>query len=1106
MKTDIPSSALRDAFQASMKSVGFGRRLGGTVYQLWDLELFYEVSDVDASANASDPGVLRGDILANIASFETGIRQLPGWVELCKGVDEQYQGFCMQGISMANYAMSSRNVSDGEIVPQELTLDAQGTDAIPVEVAMDMIRRHQIQDFLFPTGFSVHSSSSKRLRSCFRFIYPAAASEVSVSERRIAIADNLEKWRAFASKQLLPYLRKHASVGAARMYYTGRSLESLDLEEMMSEDMLLAIISVSLVLSYMVYYTQGVFLGLMGLILVVTAVPLAYVLIALLTGDPTISLAFGLSLFLVVGIGSDVVFVYSDFWKASRKRVMTDKQRMIWTYRHAGKASLATTATTAASFLANLASVLKSLRQFGFFMGMCVILVWALVSLLFLPVCAIEERIGARWRSRCRPRESRWPRCSWWPALKEVLRERLRCSCLSSMLPTFRVDYWVRSLAAYKYITVALWLALAAGAMVSGIALANTNTSLPSIYPEEHNHNKILSLSPEFRPLNSLLDLSVLPKPILASVCDEKELDPFRLAHCSLFWCEVKTQAPAVNLDRCSCARQQRNCTNQAQISALVVQRFVHKANTDFSSLDGSLGEFLGNNSEGLFFDQARTRKQHIQAVKHRPPLVLHDWYTGSLQVAALTEVSTNMRRSLGSSLSPSSCGWTDLCFCGLAPCSTPRAPWLALPTGPDLPGARRLAVLAGGFSVPLRQRAFVDVSFGLSLSSDSSILGKVEDDKTWAFDADHEAQNPWTQRNLLKFCEELPEDLRITDKICWIEDFKSFALTRTGRFPVLPTSFDKEATYFAETTVVDETNIKDYIWIRSGEVKASRMRFRIDVHRRAPVFESLRHKSRWDAYVDSYNANAPRSARDAVQTADLWVQAEAVRELISSTVITVVIAIAFSFFGTLLVTFDLLLSIFVVMATISVICFLMFFMVVVMGWVIGPIEIIALIAFIGYAMTYSLHIVHRYGSFRPLSIQSTDRKTLRMERVSFSVRSIGMAALGSANTTVGCSLPMVLCTLTIFNKLGGVILVVTVLSILMALVPLPSLLLCAGPMTPGWWLPALKDWWQKQQTRMAKPEQAEPEPELPESGTMDLEQAERADEEDPKKLKPVRA
>ncbi|CAK0868048.1 unnamed protein product [Prorocentrum cordatum] len=106
----------------------------------------------------------------------------------------------------------------------------------------------------------------------------------------------------------------------------------------------------------------------------------------------------------MVGLGSDVVFVYSDFWKHSVK-VCSDEdsvlpsdattaKRMGWTYYYAGKASFATSATTAISFFANIASVLKPLREFGVFMGFNVIFVWILLTLIFVPMCQINERLA----------------------------------------------------------------------------------------------------------------------------------------------------------------------------------------------------------------------------------------------------------------------------------------------------------------------------------------------------------------------------------------------------------------------------------------------------------------------------------------------------------------------------------------------------------------------------------------------------------------------------------------------------------------------------------------------------------------------------------------
>eukprot|EP00930_Biecheleria_cincta_P041607 TRINITY_DN28546_c0_g1_i1.p1 TRINITY_DN28546_c0_g1~~TRINITY_DN28546_c0_g1_i1.p1 ORF type:complete len:191 (-),score=29.23 TRINITY_DN28546_c0_g1_i1:171-722(-) len=139
-----------------------------------------------------------------------------------------------------------------------------------------------------------------------------------------------------------------------------------------------------------------------------------------------------------------------------------------------------------------------------------------------------------------------------------------------------------------------------------------------------------------------------------------------------------------------------------------------------------------------------------------------------------------------------------------------------------------------------------------------------------------------------------------------------------------------------------------------------------------------------------------------------------------------------------------------------GVIIGLFWFICVLMAWPIGPIEVIALIVFIGYAVTYSLHVAHSYGSGDATgwkacgSMPASGIRVARYKRTAFALASIGSAALGSAVTTAGCSIFLLLCKLTIFTKLGAVALTVTLLSIFAALVPLPAALLTTGPRYPG--------------------------------------------------------
>lgn len=93
------------------------------------------------------------------------------------------------------------------------------------------------------------------------------------------------------------------------------------------------------------------------------------------------------SLFLIIGIGADDLFVYVDAWKQSFAIIPSRTplaNRLSWTMRRAGSAMLVTTITTTASFFANIISPVTSLKGFGLFTGL-VIFSDFLLMLIFVP-------------------------------------------------------------------------------------------------------------------------------------------------------------------------------------------------------------------------------------------------------------------------------------------------------------------------------------------------------------------------------------------------------------------------------------------------------------------------------------------------------------------------------------------------------------------------------------------------------------------------------------------------------------------------------------------------------------------------------------------------
>lgn len=233
---------------------------------------------------------------------------------------------------------------------------------------------------------------------------------------------------------------------------------------------------------------------------------------------------------------------------------------------------------------------------------------------------------------------------------------------------------------------------------------------------------------------------------------------------------------------------------------------------------------------------------------------------------------------------------------------------------------------------------------------------------------------------------------------------------------------------------------------------------FDSDLNKNSDSEKILELKNDWTKYLDKYNENAWISAKGAFHVSKSWVSAESEAILISSVVSTVAVLLSLSFLGMFLITQSCVLSMFVVVATVFVIAGLVFYIAVVARSDLGLIEVIALIYFIGYALDYSLHIAHKYGSLEvsddKLPLRDGSRNAaaaIRYRRTKFALKSMGGATLSAAATTAGASLFLSFCTLTIFRRLGSMCLAVTVLSIFVALGPLPVSLLCFGPKNPGW-------------------------------------------------------
>jgi predicted RND superfamily exporter protein len=402
----------------------------------------------------------------------------------------------------------------------------------------------------------------------------------------------------------------------------------------------------------------------------------------------------------------------------------------------------------------------------------------------------------------------------------------------------------------------------------------------------------------------------------------------------------------------------------------------------------------------------------------------------------------------------------------------------------------RRLSSMPMGINEPIvadNKRFDVTIVYGIRAARSTPLVGKW--DEYWRFDPTFDASNPWAQRAMYSMCWNAVEhqDLYVMDPTryeneayCWVFKFKNWLDEANEPFP--SREFVSKFTRWYTSDVNAYDYVQRDVWIEEGKMKACKFSLHVDENKNMPKAKALEYKNKWDEFVHKQNEEAHLTANAAYNTAQVWVSAEAEDAIVSSTMETIIIEIGCSWLGLLVFTGDPVLACLVVSLVIVNISGLAFFMTAIMHWPIGPIEVICLVIFVGFSVTYSLHIAHnfsRIGDQDPKFLEALEkgrrrqakRRAGRQDAVAEDLEEnpptaferrvararvarlrMGGAVLSSTVSTIGGSVFLLFCTLSIFLKLGAVIMAVTVLSVFYTMVSLPAVLILLGPSEDPWY------------------------------------------------------
>ena len=189
-----------------------------------------------------------------------------------------------------------------------------------------------------------------------------------------------------------------------KVWYGGPTdLTLAELLVALTNDMWLLGVALLAVLLYMRLFFGVWKLALLAALQILISLPLMYWLVTVLFGQAKLSAFAGASLWVVVGVSADNIFVLTETWGQSRQLLRDGRpaempDRLSWTVRQAGVPLFYANATTAVSLFINCFSSLPAIFQFGLCGGILLFVNMAL-GLTYLPALLVLQERAAVERS-----------------------------------------------------------------------------------------------------------------------------------------------------------------------------------------------------------------------------------------------------------------------------------------------------------------------------------------------------------------------------------------------------------------------------------------------------------------------------------------------------------------------------------------------------------------------------------------------------------------------------------------------------------------------------------------------------------------------------------
>lgn len=241
---------------------------------------------------------------------------------------------------------------------------------------------------------------SRYTRSLFYIGYPLKGF-LNTEDRVDNQWDQAQLYSKDAFAKLLDVKFKQG-IGAMKFYYFLRALFFNAISQQVIYDLLLAGASFTFIFLFMLFQTQSLWITGWAVFSILTCFFGANLIYRVILDCRYIGIFHVLSVFIILGIGADDVFVFIDTWKASESKTFRDMPaRMSFVYRRAASAMFTTSFTTIVAFVTSVFSPLLGVSTFGIFSALLVFVNYCSVIIFFPTVIITYEFYWKNYRWHC---------------------------------------------------------------------------------------------------------------------------------------------------------------------------------------------------------------------------------------------------------------------------------------------------------------------------------------------------------------------------------------------------------------------------------------------------------------------------------------------------------------------------------------------------------------------------------------------------------------------------------------------------------------------------------------------------------------------------------